>query len=162
MNIEFKILRPALRMFGLPQFATPGAAGLDLCACLDAPHVLKPGGTVFIPTGFAMHMKNKGIAALVLSRSGLGTKKGLVVKQGVGLIDSDYQGEVIVALHNIGSEEQTIQPGDRIAQLMVMPVLQPSFTEVAEFNQISERGSGGFGSTGERFQQNTENKGLVV
>lgn len=153
IDVEFKILRPVLRNYGLPQYATVGSAGMDLCACVDQPVTLQPGATHFFPAGFALHMKNTGLAAMILSRSGLGTKKGLVVKQGVGLIDSDYQGEITVAIHNIGSESQTIQPGDRIAQLVVLPVFQPALKEVSEFAELTERGAGGFGSTGLKAPQ---------
>ena len=152
LNIELKVLRPRIMAQfpggGIPRVATSGSAGVDLYAALESPVTLGPGETAFIPTGIAVHMKDPGIAGLILSRSGLGTKQGLVVKQGVGLVDADYQGEITVALLNISAESRTLQPGDRIAQFVLTPVFQPQFQVVGEFSQATVRGVGGFGSTG--------------
>lgn len=147
-EIELKVLRPKLKEFGLPQYGSDAAAGMDLFACHDEPIVLKPGATHFFPTGISIFMGNRNLCALILSRSGLGTKKGLVVKQGVGLIDADYQGEIIVALQNVDTEERSVLPGERIAQIMFTPVLHPKFVEVENFSDTTTRGAGGFGSTG--------------
>jgi len=131
----------------LPHYGTPGAAGLDLRACLDAPLELKPGDSQLVPSGIAIHLGDPGYAAIVLPRSGLGAKHGIVLGNLVGLIDSDYQGQVLVSVWNRGSAAFTIQPMDRIAQLVVVPVQQVEFNVVDEF-QSSSRGAGGFGSTG--------------
>ena len=147
-EIEIKILRPELVNLINTRYGTGGAAGMDLSACIVRPLELAPASTVFIPTGLAIHMQNQGWAAMILSRSGLGTKQGLVVKQGVGLIDSDYQGEIIVALFNLSDVVRTINPGDRIAQLVFTPVGRPAMKAVEAFSDLSARGSGGFGSTG--------------
>ena len=131
----------------LPQYATAGAAGLDLRACLDAPLVLKPGDSQLVPSGIAIHLGDPGYAAIVLPRSGLGAKHGIVLGNLVGLIDSDYQGQVFVSLWNRGQSAFTIQPMDRIAQLLVVPVQQVEFNVVEDF-AASSRGASGFGSTG--------------
>ena len=131
----------------LPQYGTPGAAGLDLRACLDAPLVLQPGESQLVPSGIAIHIGDPGFAAIVLPRSGLGAKHGIVLGNLVGLIDSDYQGQVFVSMWNRGQAAFTIQPMDRIAQLVVVPVQQVEFNIVEEF-AASSRGAGGFGSTG--------------
>ncbi len=131
----------------LPAYATPGSAGLDLRACLDAPLVLAPGQTHLIPTGLAIHIGDAGLAAMILPRSGLGHKHGIVLGNLVGLIDSDYQGPLMVSCWNRGASAFTIQPMDRIAQLVIVPVVQAGFRRVEEFD-ASSRGSGGFGSTG--------------
>lgn len=133
--------------FPLPQYATAGSAGVDLRACLDAPVVLEPGATHLIPSGIAIHIDDPGYAAIVLPRSGLGHKHGIVLGNLVGLIDSDYQGQVFVSVWNRGQTTFTIQPGERIAQLVVVPVAQVEFEVVGEFT-ASERGAGGFGSSG--------------
>jgi dUTP pyrophosphatase len=133
--------------FPLPQHATAGSAGVDLRACVEAPMELRPGDTQLIPTGIAIHLKDPGYAALVLPRSGLGHKHGIVLGNLVGLIDSDYQGQVMVSCWNRGQTTFTIQPGERIAQLVVVPVAQVEFEVVDEFVE-SERGAGGFGSSG--------------
>ncbi|TAG00719.1 MAG: dUTP diphosphatase [Betaproteobacteria bacterium] len=146
MNIQFKVLRAAARP-NLPAYATSGSAGLDLRACIDAPVELVPGATTLIPTGIAIHIADPGFAALILPRSGLGHKHGIVLGNLVGLIDSDYQGELMVSCWNRGSVAFTIAPLERIAQLVIVPVQQVGFTEVAEFGD-SARGAGGFGSTG--------------
>lgn len=130
-----------------PAYATSGSAGLDLRACLEAPLSLVPGATVLIPTGIAMHLGDPGMAAMILPRSGLGHKHGIVLGNLVGLIDSDYQGQIFVSVWNRGNEAFLIQPLERIAQLVVVPVLQLGFNVVDSFAQ-SERGEGGFGSTG--------------
>ena len=133
----------------LPQYATPGSAGLDLRACIDAPVTLKPGDTSLIPSGLAIHLENPEYAAMVLPRSGLGHKHGIVLGNLVGLIDSDYQGQIFVSVWNRGQSEFTIQPMERIAQMIVVPVLQVEFNVVPDF-VASSRGEGGFGSTGKK------------
>jgi len=131
----------------LPAYATPGSAGLDLRACLDAPIVLEPGQAQLIPTGLSMHLGDPGLAAMILPRSGLGHKNGIVLGNLVGLIDSDYQGPLMVSCWNRGSAAFTVQPMERIAQLVIVPVVQATFRQVDSF-EASERGEGGFGSTG--------------
>ena len=133
----------------LPQYATPGSAGLDLRACIDTAVTLKPGETALIPSGLAIHLENPAYAAMVLPRSGLGHKHGIVLGNLVGLIDSDYQGQIFVSVWNRGQAEFTIQPMERIAQMMVVPVLQVEFNVVADF-VASSRGEGGFGSSGKK------------
>jgi dUTP pyrophosphatase len=146
--IELKILDPRIGTeYPLPTYATPGSAGLDLRALLDAPLTLKPGQTELIPTGIAIHIGDANLCATILPRSGMGHKHGIVLGNLVGLIDSDYQGQLMVSTWNRGQTEFTIQPGDRIAQLVFMPVVQAEFSLVAEFDQ-SERGEGGFGHSG--------------
>jgi dUTP pyrophosphatase len=130
-----------------PQYATAGSAGLDLKACIPAPLVLRPGDTALVPSGIAIHLADPGLAAVVLPRSGLGHKHGIVLGNLVGLIDSDYQGQVMVSLWNRGERPFTINPGERIAQMVVVPVVQVEFEVVEEF-EASARGTGGFGSTG--------------
>jgi dUTP pyrophosphatase len=131
----------------LPHYATPGSAGLDLRACLDAPLALEPGQATLIPTGIAIHLDDPGLAAVLLPRSGLGHKHGIVLGNLVGLIDSDYQGQVMVSCWNRGARPYTIAPGERIAQLVVVPVVQVDFEIVEQFTE-SHRGEGGFGSSG--------------
>jgi dUTP pyrophosphatase len=131
----------------LPAYATPGAAGLDLRACLDAPLTLAPGDSTLIRTGLAIHIGDAGLAAMILPRSGLGHKHGIVLGNLVGLIDSDYQGELMVSCWNRGREAFVIQPMERIAQMVIVPVVQATFERVESFDQ-SARGTGGFGSTG--------------
>ena len=133
--------------YPLPHYATPGSAGLDLRACLDAPVTLEPGQTTLIPTGIAIHLDDAGLAAVLLPRSGLGHKHGIVLGNLVGLIDSDYQGQVMVSCWNRGQAAFTVEPGERIAQMVIVPVVQVRFEVVDEFTE-SERGAGGFGSTG--------------
>ncbi len=145
-TIDVKVL-DARMAEALPAYATPGSAGLDLRACLDAPLVLEPGQTQLIPTGLAIHIGDPGLAAMILPRSGLGHKHGIVLGNLVGLIDSDYQGPLMVSCWNRGSTAFTVQPMERIAQLVIVPVVQASFRRVDEFG-ASERGDGGFGSTG--------------
>jgi dUTP pyrophosphatase len=146
MNIDLKILDARLRE-RLPAYATAGSAGLDLRACLDGALTMAPGQTELIPTGLAIHIADPGYAALVLPRSGLGHKHGIVLGNLVGLIDSDYQGQLMVSCWNRGSTAFTIEPFERIAQLVIVPVLQAKFTVVEQFDS-SVRGAGGFGSTG--------------
>jgi dUTP pyrophosphatase len=130
-----------------PQYSTKGAAGLDLRACIDAPLELAPGGTALVPSGIAIHLADPGLAALVLPRSGLGHKHGIVLGNLVGLIDSDYQGQIMVSLWNRSAEPYTLQPMERVAQLVIVPVLQVALNVVEEFAS-SDRGAAGFGSTG--------------
>ena len=144
--IALKILDERIRPH-LPAYATSGSAGLDLRACIDAPLTLPPGKTELVPTGIAIHIADHGLAALILPRSGLGHKHGIVLGNLVGLIDSDYQGELMVSCWNRGQSEFTLQPFDRLAQLVIVPVVQAAFREVIEFAS-SERAAGGFGSTG--------------
>ena len=146
--VELKILDPRLGAeLPLPQYATDGAAGLDLRACLDAPLTLAPGDTALIGTGFAIHIADAGLAAVLLPRSGLGHRHGIVLGNLVGLIDSDYQGEVKVSCWNRGAAPFTVEPGERIAQLVLVPVVRARFEVVEEFTPTA-RGAGGFGHTG--------------
>lgn len=145
-KIDVKILDERIREQP-PHYATPGAAGLDLRACIDAPITLVPGSTTLIPTGMAIHLDTPELAAMILPRSGLGHKHGIVLGNLVGLIDSDYQGQIFVSCWNRGQEPFVLNPMERIAQLVVVPVVQVSFNIVEEFTE-SERGEGGFGSTG--------------
>jgi dUTP pyrophosphatase len=145
-TIDLKVL-DARMAEQLPTYATAGSAGLDLRACLDAPLVLEPGQTQLIPTGLAIHVADPGLAAIILPRSGLGHKHGIVLGNLVGLIDSDYQGQLMVSCWNRGQATFTIQPMERIAQLVIVPVVQAKFNVVDEFG-VSDRGAGGFGSTG--------------
>lgn len=141
--MKIKLLRPGAKV---PVYGSADAAGADLCACLEDPVTIAPGETLFIPTGLAIAVP-QGCAGLVYARSGLASKRGLAPANKVGVIDADYRGEVTVALHNHGKEPQTILPGDRIAQLLITPVLAPSF-QLVEALEETDRGSGGFGSTG--------------
>jgi len=145
-TIDVKILDPRMKEL-LPAYATPGSAGLDLRACIDAAIVIAPGQTVLVPTGLAIHVADPGYAAMILPRSGLGHKNGIVLGNLVGLIDSDYQGQLMVSTWNRGNEAFTLKPLERLAQLVIVPVLQVGFNVVDEFAS-SERGAGGFGSTG--------------
>src|SRR5256885_16893543 len=144
-KLEVKILDERIRGM-LPHYATPGAAGLDLRACIDAPLKLEPGDSRLVSSGIAVHVGDPGHAAVILPRSGLGAKNGIVLGNLVGLIDSDYQGPLMVSLWNRGREPFIVQPMDRIAQLIVVPVVQVQFEVVEEF-AASARGAGGFGST---------------
>jgi dUTP pyrophosphatase len=147
-RIELKILNPRIgKELPLPKHATPGSAGLDLRACLDAPLDLEPGETKLIPTGIAIHIRDSHLAAVIIPRSGLGHKHGIVLGNLVGLIDSDYQGELMISCWNRGRAPFRVEPGERIAQLVVVPVVQVEF-EVVESFAASDRGSGGFGHTG--------------
>ena len=146
MQIDVKILDSRLND-NLPAYATPGSAGLDLRACLDASLTLEPNAWQLVPTGMAIYLEDPGYAALILPRSGLGHKHGIVLGNLVGLIDSDYQGQLMVSAWNRSSTAFTIQPMDRIAQLVIVPVAQATFNVVQEF-PASQRGEGGYGSTG--------------
>ena len=146
--LQLKIINPLIgTLFPLPTYATHGSAGLDLRACLDAPMVLPPDATVLIPTGIAIHLEDPALAAMILPRSGLGHRHGIILGNSVGLIDSDYQGELQISCWNRSQVAYEVQPGDRIAQLIVVPVVQVDFEQVDEFS-LSQRGTGGFGHTG--------------
>ncbi|MEZ5608311.1 MAG: dUTP diphosphatase [Burkholderiaceae bacterium] len=146
MRVDVRLLDERLRTQS-PAYATPGSAGLDLRACLEAPLLLPPGACELLPTGLAMHLADPGYAALILPRSGLGHKHGIVLGNLVGLIDSDYQGELMVSCWNRGSKAFTVEPMERIAQLVIVPVVQAQFNWVDGF-EPSARGQGGYGSTG--------------
>jgi dUTP pyrophosphatase len=148
VRIVVRILDERLRAV-LPAYATPGAAGLDLRACVEAPLVIEPGATHLVKTGMAIHLADAGYAALILPRSGLGHRHGIVLGNLVGLIDSDYQGELMVSTWNRGALPFTLEPLERLAQLVIVPVVQARFNIVDDF-VASERGAGGFGSTGTR------------
>ena len=146
MHIDVKIINPLIKD-QLPHYATAGSAGLDLRACISDKIILEPGQTVLIPTGLAIHLADANYAAIILPRSGLGHKHGVVLGNLVGLIDSDYQGELMVSTWNRGNTAFTIEPFERIAQMVIVPVVQAQFNLVADFD-ASDRGVGGFGSTG--------------
>ena len=147
-SIDVKILDERMRAL-LPAYATPGSAGLDLRACIDAPLTIEPGATVLIPTGLAIHIADPGYCAMILPRSGMGHKNGIVLGNLVGLIDSDYQGQLMISTWNRSQSAFTLQPLDRLAQLVIVPVMQVAFNVVDEFD-ASDRGAGGFGSTGQQ------------
>jgi len=148
-NIETKIMNPLLGAeIPLPTHATGGSAALDLRACLEEAVTLLPGETVTIPSGIAIAIHDPGLVAILAPRSGLGIKHGIVLANSIGIIDSDYQGEIMVGLHNQGNSPYTVQPGERICQMLFMPVVQATLRVVAEFSKESLRGSGRFGSTG--------------
>ena len=147
MELDVKILDPRMAD-QLPQYATPGSAGLDLRACLDAPLTLAPNAWQLVPTGIAIHLNDPGYAAMLLPRSGLGHKHGIVLGNLVGLIDSDYQGQLMVSAWNRSDVPFTIEPMERIAQMVIVPVVQAQFRVVDEFAASTERGAGGYGSTG--------------
>jgi dUTP pyrophosphatase len=151
--IEIKVLDQRLHEWGLPKYQTPLAAAIDLFACIDEPLQLQPQqAAVLIPSGIALHMDSSELCAVILPRSGLGHKKGLVLGNSVGLIDADYTAQCFISVWNRNPADSnatiTIQPGERIAQMMFLPVVRPTFTVVEEFSTTSQRGSGGFGSTG--------------
>ena len=147
-SIELKVLDPRLgESIPLPHYATDGSAGLDMRACIDEPLTVNPGETVLVPTGLAMHIRDASLAAVLLPRSGLGHKHGLVLGNLTGLIDSDYQGQVFISCWNRGSKSYAVQPGERIAQMVFVPVEQVRFSIVEEFDD-SARGAGGFGHSG--------------
>ncbi|MEB4675928.1 dUTP diphosphatase [Enterobacteriaceae bacterium G50] len=147
-KIDVKILDPRIgKEFPLPTYATPGSAGLDLRACLDSAIVLEPGQTTLLPTGLAIHIADPSLAAMMLPRSGLGHKHGIVLGNLVGLIDSDYQGQLMVSIWNRGQTTFTIEPGERVAQMIIVPVVQAEFNLVEDFD-ATERGEGGFGHSG--------------
>ncbi|EKE01056.1 MAG: hypothetical protein ACD_21C00228G0005 [uncultured bacterium] len=150
IKVQLKILDPRIGTdYPLPHYSTDGSAGLDLRACLELDLVLKPGSTELIPSGIAIHIADPGYAAMILPRSGLGHKHGIVLGNLVGLIDSDYQGQILVSCWNRGTEAFTITPGERIAQLILVPVLHANFEIVSDFT-ASKRGEGGFGHTGRK------------
>ncbi|MDO4937488.1 MAG: dUTP diphosphatase [Sutterellaceae bacterium] len=146
MQIDLKVLDERVRPY-LPQYATSGSAGLDLRALLDEPVTIAPGETILVKTGLAIHIGDPNYAAVILPRSGMGHKKGIVLGNLVGLIDSDYQGELMISTWNRGQAPFTLEPFERLAQLVVLPVVQATFNEVKDFEE-SDRGTGGFGSTG--------------
>jgi dUTP pyrophosphatase len=146
--IEAKTVNPLLEKYGIPTYKTEGSAGLDLVACIETPVVIEPGKNKLIGTGLAINLQDPGLVAVVASRSGLCLNHQIRVGQGLGIIDADYHGEIGVILHNDGSDAYTVQPGERIAQLLFMPVVQVAFKLVPEFTTSTERGGGGFGSTG--------------
>lgn len=147
-TLKTRILDPRLGTeFPLPEYATEGSAGIDLRACLDQPMTLEPGQTQLLPTGMAIHIEDPSLAAMILPRSGLGHKHGIVLGNLVGLIDSDYQGQLMVSCWNRGNTTFTVQPGERIAQLILVPVVQARLDIVASFDE-SDRGAGGFGHSG--------------
>ena len=147
-KIQLKILDPRIgNEFPLPHYATDGSAGMDMRACLDGPLELAPGDTHLIPTGLAIHVADTGLAAILLPRSGLGHKHGIVLGNLVGLIDSDYQGQVFVSCWNRGAKPFIVEPGERVAQMVIVPVVRAEFDIVEDFD-TSERGAGGFGHTG--------------
>lgn len=147
-KVQLKILDPRVGTdFALPEHATDGSAGVDLRACLDAPLTLEPGQTELIPTGLSVYIEDPGLAAMILPRSGLGHKHGIVLGNLVGLIDSDYQGQLFVSCWNRGTQAYELEPGARLAQMVIVPVVQADFEIVTEF-VASERGVGGFGHTG--------------
>ena len=149
-KIQLRVIDPRIGMdFPLPDYATTGSAGIDLRACVTENLLLEPGATTLVPTGIAVHMADPGLAALILPRSGLGHKHGIVLGNLVGLIDSDYQGQIMVLVWNRGATAFIIEPGARLAQMVFVPVVQAEFEVVAEFT-ASERGAGGFGHTGQR------------
>ena len=149
MKLDVKVMDERLRSM-LPNYATSGSAGLDLRACLDAPLTLQPNAWQLVPTGMAIHLKDPNYAALILPRSGLGHKHGIVLGNLVGLIDSDYQGQLMVSAWNRSDVAFTIEPMERIAQLVIVPVVQAQFNMVDEFDASTERGAGGYGSTGKQ------------
>ena len=149
MKVDLKILDPRMADH-LPQYATPGSAGLDLRACLDAAITLEPNAWQLVPTGIAVHLDDPAYAALILPRSGLGHKHGIVLGNLVGLIDSDYQGQLMVSAWNRSPTPFTLEPMERLAQLVIVPVVQAQFNVVQEFAATSERGEGGYGSTGKK------------
>lgn len=151
MQVQYKILDPRLgQEIEMPHYGTKGSAGLDLRACIDEEMTIEPGQTVLIPTGMAIHLDDPGLAAMLLPRSGLGHKHGIVLGNLVGLIDSDYQGPLMVSCWNRGDTAYTVEVGERIAQMVIVPVIQPVFTQVEEFGDATERGEGGFGHTGSK------------
>ena len=149
MKLDVKVMDERLRSM-LPNYATSGSAGLDFRACLDAPLTLQPNAWQLVPTGMAIHLKDPNYAALILPRSGLGHKHGIVLGNLVGLIDSDYQGQLMVSAWNRSDVAFTIEPMERIAQLVIVPVVQAQFNLVDEFDASTERGAGGYGSTGKQ------------
>lgn len=149
-ELQVKLLNPLIgTRIPVPEYATPGSAGMDLRACIDKPLRLHPGDTILIPTGISIYIEDPGLAAIILPRSGLGHKHGIVLGNLVGLIDSDYQGEIMISCWNRSAESFNIEQGDRIAQLVIIPVVQARFSIVSEFVE-TKRGTGGFGSSGKQ------------
>ncbi len=149
-ELQVKLLNPLIgTRIPVPEYATPGSAGMDLRACIDEPLRLHPGDTILIPTGISIYIEDPGLAAIILPRSGLGHKHGIVLGNLVGLIDSDYQGEIMISCWNRSAESFNIEQGDRIAQLVIIPVVQARFSIVSEFVE-TKRGTGGFGSSGKQ------------
>lgn len=149
-ELQVKLLNPLMgTRIPVPEYATPGSAGMDLRACIDEPLRLHPGDTILIPTGISIYIEDPGLAAIILPRSGLGHKHGIVLGNLVGLIDSDYQGEIMISCWNRSAESFNIEQGDRIAQLVIVPVVQARFSIVSEFVE-TKRGTGGFGSSGKQ------------
>ena len=146
--IQARVVNPLLEVYGIPSYKTEGSAGMDLVACIDAPVVIAGGKNKLIATGLAVNIQDPGLMAVVASRSGLCLNKQIRVGQGMGIIDADYHGEIGVILHNDGLEDYLVQPGERIAQLLFMPVVQVALKLVAEFTTMTDRGDGGFGHTG--------------
>ncbi|MDD5937618.1 MAG: dUTP diphosphatase [Clostridiales bacterium] len=148
MEVKIKLLSPKLgKEIPLPAYATPGSAGMDLRACIDEPLTLAPGARAKVPAGFAMALPGPEYVALVFARSGLAAKHGLALSNGVGVVDSDYRGEITMGLINLGTEPYTIQPGERVAQMVILPAVQADLTPALELDD-TQRGAGGFGSTG--------------
>jgi dUTP pyrophosphatase len=147
MVLDIKIIDPRLRMH-MPTYATPGSAGLDLRACLDEPLTLQANAWQLVPTGMAIYLRDPAFAAMILPRSGMGHKHGIVLGNLVGLIDSDYQGQLMVSAWNRSDKAFTLEPMERLAQLVIVPVVQAQFREVPEFAEVSDRGQAGYGSTG--------------
>jgi len=149
-ELQVKLLNPLIgTRIPVPEYATPGSAGMDLRACIDEPLRLHPGDTILIPTGISIYIEDPGLAAIILPRSGLGHKHGIVLGNLVGLIDSDYQGEIMISCWNRSADSFNIEQGDRIAQLVIIPVVQARFSIVSEFVE-TKRGTGGFGSSGKQ------------
>lgn len=148
--IETRITNPLLEKYGMPVYKTEGSAGIDLLACIEAPIVITGGSNKLIGTGLAVNIQDPGLVAVVASRSGLCLNNQVRVGQGLGIIDSDYHGEIGVILQNDGINDYTVQPGERIAQLLFMPVVQVAFKLVSDFTTVTDRGDGGFGSTGKQ------------
>lgn len=148
--IETRIVNPLLESYGLPVYKTKGSAGVDLVACIEQPIVIGGGKNKLIATGLAVNIQDPGLVAVVASRSGLCLNSQIRVGQGLGIVDSDYHGEIAVILHNDGVDDYVVQPGERIAQLLFMPVVQVDFKLVSSFTTITDRGDGGFGSTGKQ------------
>jgi dUTP pyrophosphatase len=147
--IEVKIIDPRIgKQFPLPAYATPGSAGMDICACIDSPLTIEPGQTQMIHSGMAINIKDAHIMAVLVPRSGLGIKHGIVLANLLGIVDSDYQGEIQIGVWNRGALPFTIAPGDRICQMLFVPVLQADIKQVDSFSEVTRRGSGGFGHTG--------------
>ena len=147
-NIQLKITNEMLKTFGIPEYATSGSAGLDLRACIENPIIVRPNETIIISSGISINIQNQNIAAIIIPRSGLGSKHGIVLSNLIGLIDSDYQGEIGISVWNRSDFTYNIKPGDRLCQMVFIPVIQTNFEIVTEFESLSIRGESGWGSTG--------------